>query len=152
MDVLPLVRLLQDKERTEVKPINLFNYSYVKSCRHKCPEGSTPRLVFVIKSAVPNFERREAIRQTWGYEKRFSDVDIRRVFLLGRLPSLPEQELAVDREGDRYGDIVQADFVDSYGNNTLKTMSGLKWVVENCSGAQVVLLIKINHFKLQKLS
>jgi len=139
---MPLVRLLQDKERTEVKPINVFTYSYLKSCRHKCPEGSTPRLVFVIKSAVPNFERREAIRQTWGYEKRFSDVDIRRVFLLGRLPSLPEQELAVDREDDRYGDIVQADFIDSYGNNTLKTMSGLKWVVENCSGAQVVLLTK----------
>ena len=144
MDVLPLVQQLQMNgkiDELDVQPINVFNYSYLKSCRHKCPEGSTPRLVFVIKSAIPHFERRQAIRQTWGYEKRFSDVDIRRVFLLGRSPSSPDQEMAIDREDALHGDIVQADFIDAYNNNTLKTMSGLKWIVEHCPSAQVLITI-----------
>lgn len=101
-----------------------------------------PRLLFVIKSARPHSEQRLAIRQTWGNEKRFSDISIRTVFLLGTAShsndESAESELLIEEEDAKYGDIVQADFVDVYGNNTLKTMSGLKWVVEHCPHARYV--------------
>nr|KAG5705853.1 hypothetical protein BaRGS_030743 [Batillaria attramentaria] len=38
-----------------------------------------------------------------------------------------------------YGDIVMHDFVDSYSNLTLKTMSGLRWAVRICGHARFFL-------------
>lgn len=35
-------------------------------------------------------------------------------------------------ESAKYGDIIQATFIDSYYNNTYKTMSGMRWLVEQC--------------------
>jgi hypothetical protein len=46
------------------------------------------RVIYLVKSAVGNFERRKVIRQTWGFEKRFADVPIRTVFLLGEILEL----------------------------------------------------------------
>jgi hypothetical protein len=47
-------------------------------------------VIYLVKSAVGNFERRKVIRQTWGFEKRFADVPIRTVFLLGEILELLE--------------------------------------------------------------
>lgn len=109
-----------------------------------------PRLVLVIKSSLPNRANRDAIRKTWGREDRFIDVPIRRVFVVGscRSPSgdlvtsktgedtnnhvNPSCQRLINQENDMYQDIVQADFIDSYYNNTIKTMVGLKWLVEHC--------------------
>jgi len=63
-------------------------------------------------------------------------VQVRRVFVLGRRQG---SEAAIADEIRRYGDVVQADFVDDYSNNTLKMMSSLKWAVRHCSSAQYVL-------------
>ena len=93
-------------------------------------------IVFLVKSALPNFERRLAIRQTWGKEKQFSNVTIRRVFLLGKSSDDHILQNKLDEEDSKYEDLVQADFIDSYKNLTLKTMSGLKWSVERCSRAR----------------
>lgn len=102
-----------------------------------------------MKSAPNNFGKRQAIRSTWGYQKRFSDVPIKTVFLLGSVekavgmepanvpvpkgqPPLALNE-AINLESAKYGDIVQADFMDSYYNNTYKTMMGMRWLVEHCT-------------------
>lgn len=140
IDVYPLVQEIRRfGSPKSVQPINVFNFSYLKPCLHKCalPEEDPPRILFVIKSALPHFERRMAIRQTWGNESRFPDVIIRTVFLLGTSPS-PDLQRAVDQEDLLHGDVVQADFLDSYYNNTLKTMSGLKWAVEHCPLARFI--------------
>lgn len=123
----------------ETEPINVFNYTYIKASVNTCEDSTlSPRLLFVVKSAMSHFEQRQAIRETWGNPKRFSDVVIRRVFLLGT-GSDRDLQRRVDLEDDVYGDIVQADFHDNYRNNTLKTMSGFKWAVEKCSLAEFVL-------------
>lgn len=71
--------------------------------------------MIVVKSKVDHFERRNAIRNSWGYERRFSDVLIRTVFSLGidkethdGRPS--EAQKLVDLEADRYQDIIQVSF------------------------------------------
>lgn len=100
-----------------------------------------PRLLFVVKSARQHFERRRVIRETWGNERRFPHVTIRTVFLLGAAPpgevDMNSQRL-IDEEYATYNDIIESDFVDAYFNNTLKTRSGLKWVVEQCSSAHYI--------------
>lgn len=135
VDLQPLVKQHIDGKVPTTEPINLFNYSYLKSCENKCSKNSNPVIVFVVKSALPHFNRRQAIRQTWGNQNRFSDVPMRRVFLLGTGFD-PDIQRLIDQESALHGDIVQADFHDDYRNNTLKTMSGFKWAVEKCSSGR----------------
>jgi beta-1,3-galactosyltransferase / beta-1,3-N-acetylglucosaminyltransferase len=135
VDLQPLIKDLIVGNAPAVKPINMFNYPYLKLCENKC--ANNPKLLLVVKSAITHFEQRQAIRETWGNEMRFSDVEIRRVFLLG-IGFDPEIQRKVDTEDAMFSDIVQADFVDDYHNNTLKTMSGFKWAVEHCSSVKFV--------------
>ncbi|XP_053693545.1 beta-1,3-galactosyltransferase brn [Sabethes cyaneus] len=139
-DILSNVYQLRHRQRPAVDPINTYNYSFISDCQHKCKEDDrliAPRLVLVIKSAMENFDRRVAIRKSWGWEKRFSDVKIRTVFLLGR-PAEPNRRLQslIDLEYANYRDIVQANFVDAYFNNTIKTMMGFRWAVTYCPRAK----------------
>ncbi|KAL6955189.1 Beta-1,3-galactosyltransferase 1, partial [Sarracenia purpurea var. burkii] len=113
--------------------INGYNYSFVINNEKKCvqADNSSVRLVLVIKSAIDNFNRRLAIRNSWGYEERFFDVGVKRIFILGvtrNRTALRE----ISNEQEEFGDIVQADFLDTYYNNTIKTMMAFKWAVEYC--------------------
>jgi len=103
--------------------------------------------VFVVKSAIPNAERRASIRQTWGYERRFSDVAVRTVFLLGSSSSHSATEMAaVERESIQHGDIVQGDFIDTYYNNTIKTMMGLRWAAEMCPTSRFYMFVDDDYY------
>nr|SVE75172.1 EOG090X07IA [Daphnia dolichocephala] len=136
-DLQPLVKELILGKKPLIKPINVFNYTYLKSCMDKCSSNSSPKLLFVVKSAIQHFEQRQAIRQTWGNQLHFLGVGIQSVFLLGT-GSNPELQIKVDDEDMLHGDIVQADFHDDYRNNTLKTISGFKWAVEHCPTVRFV--------------
>lgn len=132
------VRQLRNKQKPDVPPINQYNYTFLTNTRHTCRHLDdnvwiTPRLVFIIKSAIPHVNRRNAIRQSWGFEKRFSDVTIRTVFLLGvPIDNQEEIQKAIDDEHRSHKDIVQANFMDTYFNNTIKTMVGFKWAATEC--------------------
>ncbi len=72
--------------------------------------------------------------------RRFSDVVIKTVFLLGSPsptdPNAKKLQEKIKDEYDEFGDIVQGDFIDSYYNNTIKTMMGLRWSVDICPKAR----------------
>ncbi|KAJ9595943.1 hypothetical protein L9F63_012836 [Diploptera punctata] len=138
-DIHKFILQLRNQETPDVAPINIYNFTFISDCNRKCEEtdyNGKLRVVYLIKSAVHNFDRRMAIRHSWGFEKRFSDVPIRTVFLLGITPDEPELQTQVENEKLKYGDIVQADFIDTYFNNTIKTMIGFKWVVTHCSNSK----------------
>ncbi|XP_076320877.1 beta-1,3-galactosyltransferase brn-like [Tachypleus tridentatus] len=127
-----------------IKPINVHNYRFrIKNevkCKAKDKNNYTDVvLLYVIKSAINNLKQRNAIRKSWGWEQRFSDVTIRRIFLLGKSETNPILQDDIDEEHEKYQDLVQADFVDTYYNNTIKTMMGFKWVVNNCPKAQFII-------------
>lgn len=147
-DVIKYAMQIRHGERPDVPPINLYNYTYISDCKQKCRQPDDedsflmPRLVFIVKSAMDHFGRRSAIRQSWGYEKRFSDVVIRTVFMLGSPTSdQPNIQSLIDIEQSNFHDIVQADFVDTYFNNTIKTMMGLKWSVTFCPRAKFFMFV-----------
>ena len=48
----------------------------------------------------------------------------------------PELQEKILNESKTYGDIVQADFIDSYHNLSFKGISQLQWINEYCSNAQ----------------
>lgn len=132
-DVQKYVQQLRNGETPSTQPINNnYNYSFISKAVEKCMTGDRlvrPRLVILVKSALDHFENRLYIRQTWGYEKRFSDVIIKTVFILG-IPKTYDIMLLskIKSESEKYNDIVQANFTDTYFNNTIKTMVGMKWV------------------------
>ncbi|XP_050359216.1 uncharacterized protein LOC126779282 [Nymphalis io] len=63
------------------------------------------------------------------------NVDFKLVFLLG-LPSQDndtEIQEKIEEEVEKYGDVIQEGFIDSYNNLTLKSIMMLKWVTNNCN-------------------
>lgn len=155
-DVLRYSKQMRNGKPTDVPPINGYNYTYRSDCRHKCRQADDddtliiPRVVFVIKSAMHHFDRRNAIRQSWGFEKRFSDVIIRTVFTLGiaigHEQSKIDLQAAIDKERQQHNDIVQGEFIDSYFNNTVKTMMGMRWAIEFCPRSKFFMFVDDDYY------
>ncbi|XP_072551722.1 N-acetyllactosaminide beta-1,3-N-acetylglucosaminyltransferase 2 [Salminus brasiliensis] len=91
-------------------------------------------LLFAVKSTPSHFERRQAVRDTWGKEGRYKrGLLVRTVFLLG---STSADDASVDSliefEARTYGDLLLWDFQDSFYNLTLKEHVFLKWALHRC--------------------
>ncbi|MEQ2227258.1 hypothetical protein ILYODFUR_035933 [Ilyodon furcidens] len=91
-------------------------------------------LLFAIKSSPANFERRQAVRDTWGREGVYQNG--RRVCLVFFLGSYPPDDpnlgALLSFEAKHFGDVVQWDFHDSFLNLTVKMDMVLQWTVRNC--------------------
>ena len=89
-------------------------------------------ILILVKSAAGNFANRKAYRSMWANTKYLSKFDIPIVyaFLIGSaqyLDTIPEK---LGAEIVRHNDIILEDFVETYRNNTYKTIGGFKWALE----------------------
>lgn len=168
----------------DVKPINEYNYRLLIKNEKKCKTKEIPveggsktkaeplTLMFMVKSALKHRSRRDVIRKTWGFEERFADVNIRRLFVVGSCDSITQEEALqdmatpgafksrdkdsvmsvlscqdlIDEEQEKNGDMIQADFLDTYYNNTIKTMVGMKWLVDNCPNFEFALFVDDDYY------
>ncbi|KAL3991475.1 hypothetical protein ACER0C_011100 [Sarotherodon galilaeus] len=112
---------------------------------NKCAFGkreteSHTLLLFAIKSSPRNFERRQAVRETWGQEMVYPNgLKVRMVFLLGSSPPQdPDLSPLLSFEAKHYGDILQWDFHETFLNLTLKMNMLLDWTLKNCPHASFV--------------
>ncbi|KAG7160493.1 Beta-1-3-galactosyltransferase brn-like [Homarus americanus] len=142
----PLIAQLKAGEDVAVKPVNEFYYSYTYLNVEKCEAKDSIRLMYVVKSALQNFDKRMGIRNSWGFESRFSDVEIRTVFLVGMKPDEPHLQKLLAKEVEEHKDIIQANFSDSYYNNTLKTMMGLHWTYCYCQKVKYFLFVDDDYY------
>ncbi|XP_059815290.1 N-acetyllactosaminide beta-1,3-N-acetylglucosaminyltransferase 3-like [Hypanus sabinus] len=132
---------------------HIKNFLLYKHCREfdmienvpdKCGgrEGShNVFLLLVIKSDPFNQDRREVVRKSWGKEREFNGVLIKRVFISGVSPDQKEnrklnQLLAMENREHR--DVLQWDFLDTFFNLTLKQYKLLQWVSEYCPSAKFI--------------
>ncbi|CAL1538681.1 unnamed protein product [Lymnaea stagnalis] len=117
------------------------NYTYLLNPKNACREPL--ELLIVVPSAPGNFARRMKVRQSSRADYANDPKNkARLVFFLGRQVSEGndlETQLSVDEEAEKYGDIVQEDFVDVYRNIRLKAMSMLKWASTYCPRTRFVL-------------
>ncbi|XP_043253253.1 beta-1,3-galactosyltransferase 5-like [Colletes gigas] len=103
----------------------------------RCPNfGKEMDLVIIVMSAPTHLEARMAIRQTWGHFGQRSDISI--LFMLG-VTLDPKVETILRREQKTYNDVIRGQFLDSYSNLTLKTISTLEWVDSYCSKVKFLL-------------
>ncbi|KAH9366293.1 hypothetical protein HPB48_010292 [Haemaphysalis longicornis] len=115
-----------------------YTFSYILNKPNICSGSPVPTVLIVVISSSINFAQREVIRETWGAAARRRGF--RLVFLLGR-PNLKPDQSKILYEDAKHGDLVQADFTDTYRNQTLKSMTMVRWSNEYCPGTQLVLKI-----------
>ncbi|KAG8448534.1 hypothetical protein GDO86_015576 [Hymenochirus boettgeri] len=104
------------------------------------PKGCSPApfLLILVSSSPSHQDQRNTIRQTWG-SRSSSKVSLSlTLFVLG-VPKSENEQTALLQEANIYGDIIQADFTDSYRNLTLKTLVGLSFVSQRCQGAKFLM-------------
>ncbi|XP_060702174.1 N-acetyllactosaminide beta-1,3-N-acetylglucosaminyltransferase 3-like isoform X1 [Hemiscyllium ocellatum] len=136
-----------------VQPQNVKDFLRYKHCRdfnliqnvpRKCggPENShNVFLLLVIKSDPFNNDRRDMVRRTWGKERRFQGVQIKRVFITALSPNEHEQaklNRVLELENRQHRDILQWDFLDTFFNLTLKQFKLLQWLDVYCPKAQFI--------------
>lgn len=113
-----------------------------------------PFLVLLVASSCQQVDARMAIRHTWGEEREVAGKRLVTFFLLGS-PVDPSQQADIAAEGQRYRDIIQKNFTDSYYNLTLKTMMGIEWIHRFCSQSSFVMKtdtdVFVNVFYLTEL-
>lgn len=99
-----------------------------------CAPDETP--IFIHTAAVTSgkyFERRMTIRRTWGREA--SKYRMRLFFVIG-VPRNLIFERQLKAESDKYGDILQFNFIEDYYNLTIKAIAELKWAWRHCSNSR----------------
>ncbi|XP_016145403.1 N-acetyllactosaminide beta-1,3-N-acetylglucosaminyltransferase 2-like [Sinocyclocheilus grahami] len=115
------------------------SYPLITDAPNVCSE--TPYLLLAVKSIAAHFDRRQAIRESWG---RAGILDGRRiviVFLLGSTAAtdhFPNLSDMVKHEAALYGDVLQWDYRDSFFNLTLKEVLFLEWFGTHCASAKYV--------------
>lgn len=123
-----------------VKAVNPHPFEYLINPRNACRSGqdSHPQLLVYVHSAPTNLKKRMSIRQTWGERGVLQSYKATLVFIMGTVPDSATMDL-LQMESERFEDIVQEDFVDSYRNLTYKAIAGLKWAATFCPHATYIL-------------
>ncbi|TRY95776.1 hypothetical protein DNTS_015774 [Danionella cerebrum] len=130
-----------------VSPEDALKYSdrrYLINHEKKCLNEDVLLLLFV-KSSSEHFDRRQAIRSTWGNETYIEaklGIRIRVLFALGLHPNPEHRRTLTTRllfEDQKYQDLIQQDFIDSFHNLTLKLLLQLAWKETFCPYAQFLM-------------
>lgn len=130
---------LPDRFKDFLYYLRCRNYSLTVDQPHKCKHK--PFLLLAIKSLIPHFDRRQAIRESWGKEIKSGDVTVVRVFLLGETPredNYPNLSDMLRFESETHRDILLWNYRDTFFNLTLKEVLFLKWVSSTCPDVQFV--------------
>lgn len=118
-----------------------FPYKLLQKPECNSYKGNFTKLTLIVKSAVKNVKRRNAIRETWGNEKQnLPFVNIRTVFNIG-YTSLAVMRQKVIQESVNFKDIIESDFEDTYENLTIKTAMGIKWAKRMCESSDFFLFV-----------
>jgi len=118
------------------KDTQCCRFRYLQTVDDVCADvHSQIHAVIVVCSAVENIARRDAIRGSWGSPEHLSRLGLRVVYVMGRVEG---RDGDVSVEARRHGDVVQADFVDSYSNLGVKSLAALRWVAQSAACARFV--------------
>lgn len=121
--------------------VNEYPFKFIWNPAKVCEQGKEVFILFIIKSAIRHFDRRQAIRQTWANHELCKQLGIQRLFLVGLMRGQNRFHEFLRNEIIYYGDTLQIDFYDMYYNNTLKTRGGIQWAVNECKTAKYVMLV-----------
>ncbi|XP_067679218.1 beta-1,3-galactosyltransferase 1-like [Haliotis asinina] len=108
-----------------------------------CLQYTEVFLLVAIRTIFAHYDRRMAIRETWGSKHTYKGLHIPLVFMFGAMGNKDIQN-SIERENKIYKDIIQEDFMDSDNNLTLKTAMSYKWASKHCPHASYVMVANDN--------
>lgn len=125
------------------------NFRYLLDHPDKCL-GEDVFLLLFVKTSPEHFERRRAIRATWGNETYIQNslgTTVKVMFALGAIQTKAEEPSWSKRSGVAFqeqladenrlhGDLIQQDFLDSFHNLTLKLILQFHWMHMRCAHAR----------------
>ena len=120
---------------------NCFQFTYKTLLSPTICENKPTVDIFTIVTTVPGKANvRTAIRETWG---KFSATEkganaSKPLFLFGNGWKPDEQDI-IESEHQTHGDVLQADYIDSYYNLSIKVLSGYHWFKDHCNQAKYIL-------------
>lgn len=115
------------------------SYPMAQNIRDLCQDP--PFLLLAVKSLAPHFDRRQAIRESWGKTGMVAGRKVVTVFLLGNATStdhFPDLSEMVRHETMLHGDILQWDFRDTFFNLTVKEVLFLEWLHTSCPDVRYI--------------
>ena len=126
------------RSMAEERIVNNHSFRYILQPKNLCSNGMF--LVTYVHSAPTNNKRRMIIRNTWGNPANVQKENVKiKVFFVIGVSLKPLVNEAIQFESERYGDVLQEDFLDSYHNLTYKGIAALKYISHNCRNVPYVL-------------
>ena len=139
------------ESRRNTFPLSVRPDPYAINNQYVCRSSKDLDLLILVISASEHFHTRHVVRTTWGDVKNYPNHQIRVVFLLG-LSNNDSVNAQINKENSANKDIVQGNFNDSYRNLTHKAVMGMRWTLEYCPNAKLVVKVDddtfVNMFKL----
>lgn len=130
----------------------LANYPYLINHPGKCGGGGEDGeswhdvlLLLFVKSSPENFERRQAIRETWGnvsFVLSELKASVRLMFALGVHPDIGQRsrlQSQLLQEDRAYRDLIQLNFLDTFHNLTTKLILQFQWGHKYCPQARFLM-------------
>ncbi|XP_038663817.1 N-acetyllactosaminide beta-1,3-N-acetylglucosaminyltransferase 2-like [Scyliorhinus canicula] len=130
---------LPDRFKDFLTYLRCRSYPLIIDQPTKCQ--NKPVLLLAIKSLESHFDRRQAIRQSWGNEGTIGNKTVARIFLLGKsspADDFPNLSNMLKFESNQHRDILLWDYRDTFFNLTLKEVLFLEWVSKSCSDIQYI--------------
>lgn len=150
----PVDKAAQEYYKLRPTRVNAFDFKFISAGVNICKEDELVYLVVLVLTTYYDIDTRETIRETWGsiaQTEIWPGIDgkikgIKVVFMFGNPGNHYVKQAIIKDESDRYGDIIVADFTDSYYNLTYKVMMGLKWTSEYCRQANYIVKVDDDMF------
>lgn len=136
-----------------------------RGSRSMC-NGEPVDIIICVHSHPKNAALRDMIRQTWANQGVWVKFRVKTMFFIGRpvKPNATESESvqldielykAVIEESRSKSDVILGDFMDTYRNLTMKTLTALKWVTDYCAGSTYYIKVDddviVNAFQVQQM-
>ena len=151
----PMTVIVSNRSVIPTVPPLPAKVSIVKGNTDTCRLSKNLKWIIYVHTAPINQKKRDAIRNTWGNKYLFDNRRTAVIFLVG-LPRHKGGQKIIDEEYNRYGDIVQGDFIDDYRNLTYKGILGLQFISSYCSHVPYAIKsdddVFANIFKIMQLS
>ena len=97
-----------------------------------------PYVVTFVHSAVSHFDKRQNIRNTLGSFSLTEYLSNVIIFVLGKTNNESHDNM-IALESEKYQDILQLGFCDTYDNLTLKHVAWVEWLTTHCARTKFIL-------------
>ena len=116
--------------------IEKHDYFFINKPGHKCENVN-----IVLCTFVPPFDIQSRKRLRKERREFLNNFNATQIFFLGIYPEDENNtyQSLINLEAKQHNDIVQENYIDSYRNLSIKSMSIAKWVTQHCATAMFVI-------------